>query len=116
MDGEEQVLAANVDTVFLVAGLDSNFNPRRIERALVLAWESRATPVVLLTKPDRCDDPEARRREMEASAPGVPVHVLSPKHGTGCEPLDAYLGRGETLVLARFVGRREVDTRQSSPR
>ena len=103
-DGEEQVLAANVDTVFLVAGLDSNFSPRRIERALVLAWESRARPVVLLTKPDRCDDPEARRVEMEASAPGVPVNVLSPKHGTGVEALEGYLGRGETLVLLGSSG------------
>ena len=68
-----QVLAANVDTVFLVMGLDGDFNPRRIERALVLAWESGADPVVLLNKADLCADVEARRAEIEAVAPGVPV-------------------------------------------
>jgi ribosome biogenesis GTPase len=103
-DGEEQVLAANVDTVFIVVGLDSNFNTRRVERALVLAWESHARPVVLLTKPDRCEDAEARRREIEASAPAVPVHVLSPKHGTGVEALLPYLISGETLVLLGSSG------------
>ena len=56
-----QVLAANVDTVFLVMGLDGDFNPRRIERALVLAWESGALPVVLLNKADLCADLDARR-------------------------------------------------------
>ena len=63
-----QVLAANVDTVFLVMGLDGDFNPRRLERALVLAWESGASPVVLLNKADLADDLAARRAEIERVA------------------------------------------------
>ena len=71
-----QVLAANVDTVFLVMGLDGDFNPRRLERALVLAWESGALPVVLLNKADLADDLAARRAEIERVALGVPVCAL----------------------------------------
>ena len=59
---EEQVVAANIDIVFLVGGLDGDFNPRRIERYLVVAWESGATPVVVLNKADLVDDPAAPRR------------------------------------------------------
>src|SRR4029450_744269 len=52
---EEQIVAANIDTVFLVSGLDGDFNPRRIERYLVVAWESGATPVIVLNKADLID-------------------------------------------------------------
>ena len=55
---EEQVVAANIDVVFLVAGLDHDFNPRRIERYLVVAWESGATPVIVLNKADLVEDPQ----------------------------------------------------------
>src|SRR4029077_19270959 len=71
-----QVLAANVDVVFIVAGLDNDFNLRRIERYLTLGWESGAQPVVLLTKADLCDDVDARVAEVEAIAFGVPVHAV----------------------------------------
>jgi ribosome biogenesis GTPase / thiamine phosphate phosphatase len=101
---EAQVLAANVDTVFLVAGLDGDFNPRRIERALVLAWESGAMPVVLLNKADLAEDLEARREEMEAAAPGVPVHVVSGLRGDGVEALAPYLGLGCTVALLGSSG------------
>ena len=67
-----QVLAANVDTVFLVMGLDADFNPRRLERALVLAWESGAQPVVLLNKADLCDDVDAAPQRGRAGRRGVP--------------------------------------------
>jgi ribosome biogenesis GTPase len=60
--------------------------------------------VVLLSKPDRSDDPEARRLETEALAPGVPVHVVSPKHGSGVDALGRYLVPGETLVLLGSSG------------
>jgi ribosome biogenesis GTPase len=64
-----QVLAANVDTVFLVMGLDGDFNLRRVERALVLAWDSGASPVLVLNKADLCPDVEAKRAEVARVAP-----------------------------------------------
>jgi ribosome biogenesis GTPase / thiamine phosphate phosphatase len=99
-----QVLAANVDTVFLVMGLDGDFNPRRLERALVLAWESGALPVVLLNKADVCDDPDGRRAEIEAVAPGVPVRVIAAKPGEGLEALAPWLVPGHTVALLGSSG------------
>lgn len=101
---EAQVLAANVDTVFLVAGLDGDFSPRRVERALVLAWESGASPVVLLNKADLCAEVDSRRREVEQAAPGVPVHVVSGRRGDGMEALGAYFARGRTVALLGSSG------------
>jgi ribosome biogenesis GTPase / thiamine phosphate phosphatase len=99
-----QVLAANVDTVFLVMGLDRDFNPRRIERALVLAWESGAEPVVLLNKADVASDPVARRLEIERVVGGVPVRVIAAKHGEGLEALAPWLLRGRTVALLGSSG------------
>lgn len=100
----QQVLAANVDTVFLVMGLDRDYNPRRIERALVLAWESGADPVVLLNKADLCAEVEARRAEIEASAPGVAVRVTAAREGWGLEALAPWLERGRTVALLGSSG------------
>jgi ribosome biogenesis GTPase len=100
----QQILAANVDTAFLVMGLDRDYNPRRIERALVLAWESGAEPVILLNKADLCDDVEARRVEIEAAAPGVPVRVIAAKPGEGLETLEPWLRRGRTVALLGSSG------------
>ncbi len=99
-----QVLAANVDTAFLVTGLDRDFNPRRIERALVMAWESGAVPVVLLNKADLCDDPLARRSEIEKVAPGIAVRVVAARSGVGLEQLAPWLVRGRTVVLLGSSG------------
>jgi ribosome biogenesis GTPase len=99
-----QVLAANIDTVFLVAGLDGDFNLRRIERILVLAWESGAEPVILLNKADVCPEAETRRLEVEGVAPGVPVHVIAAKTGRGLEVLAPYLRRGQTVALLGSSG------------
>ena len=99
-----QVLAANVDTVFLVMGLDGDFNLRRIERALVLAWESGADPVVLLNKADVCDDVPGRRAEVEAVAPGVPVRVIAAKPGEGLDSLAPWLVSGRTVALLGSSG------------
>ena len=100
----QQVLAANVDTVFLVMGLDRDYNPRRIERALVLAWESGAQPVVLLNKADLCDEIEGRRAEIEAAAPGVAVRVLAAREGTGLDALSPWLEQGKTVALLGSSG------------
>jgi ribosome biogenesis GTPase len=100
----QQVLAANVDTVFLVMGLDRDYNPRRLERALVLAWESGAAPVVLLNKADLCADVAARQRQTEDVAPGVPVRVVAAKEGRGLDGLRPWLGRGQTVALIGSSG------------
>lgn len=101
---EEQVLAANVDTVFLMCGLDGDFNPRRIERALLLAWESGAAPVVVLNKADVCEDVEARVRDVETVALGVPVIVVSAAEGSGLQALHAWLAPGRTVALLGSSG------------
>lgn len=101
---EEQVVAANVDTVFLVTGLDEDFNPRRVERYLIMAWESGAEPVVVLNKADVTEEAEARREEIERVSPGVPVHLVSAKRGEGVELLRPYLGRGLTVALMGSSG------------
>jgi ribosome biogenesis GTPase / thiamine phosphate phosphatase len=101
---EEQVVAANVDTIFLVSGLDGDFNPRRIERYLTASWDSGAQPVVVLNKLDRCENPEACLLEVEAIAMGVPVHRVSALTGEGCAELTAYLGPGQTVGLLGSSG------------
>ncbi|HEU4378433.1 MAG TPA: GTPase RsgA, partial [Hyphomicrobiaceae bacterium] len=78
-----QVVAANVDVAFLVASLNGDLNARRIERYLATAWESGASPVIVLTKADLCENAAALRVEIEAVAIGVPVHVVSAVTGEG---------------------------------
>jgi ribosome biogenesis GTPase len=97
------VLVANVDTVFLVSGLDADFNVRRLERYLATAWDSGADPVVVLTKLDVNDDPRFVW-EAEAVAMGVPVHAVSNLTGEGVDALDAYLRPGATIVLLGSSG------------
>lgn len=103
---EEQVVAANVDTVFLVSGLDGvrNFSLRRIERYLALAWESGATPVIVLNKIDVCDDVNARVREVEGIAFGVPIHPTSATERLGLDALGQYLTQGQTAALLGSSG------------
>jgi ribosome biogenesis GTPase / thiamine phosphate phosphatase len=101
---EEQVAAANVDVVFIVVGLDSNFSVRRVERYLTLAWDSGALPVVLLNKADLQPDSETRLREVESAAPGTAVHVLSGLLRIGLDDLAPYLTPGRTAVFLGSSG------------
>ncbi len=94
-----QVVAANVDTVFLVTGLDLDFNVRRIERAVLLARESGAEPVVVLSKADLAGDPAARVKDAEKVAPGLSVVAVSVRAGVGTGALSPWLGPGKTVVL-----------------
>jgi ribosome biogenesis GTPase len=101
---EEQVLAANVDVVFLVAGLDGDFNLRRLERYLATAWESGAEPVIVLSKADLCQDVARALTDVEAVALGIPVHVVSGVTGEGVDELRAYLAGNRTVALLGSSG------------
>lgn len=98
---ERQVLAANVDLVFVVAGLDGgrNFTARGVERYVTSVWESGAEPVLVLNKLDACDDPAAFLVEAEEAAPGVPIVLTSALTGDGIPELEAQLAPGRTGVL-----------------
>jgi ribosome biogenesis GTPase / thiamine phosphate phosphatase len=101
---EEQVVAANIDTVFLVTDCGRDFKPRRLERYLTAAWDSGADPVVVLTKADLAENPEETLAEAEAVAFGVPVHAVSSLTGAGLDELDPYFGAGRTVALLGSSG------------
>ncbi len=101
---QEQVVAANVDTVFLVAALGRDLSPRRLERYLTAAWESGARPVVVLTKADLHPDHADDLAEIETVALGVDVHVTSAVTGEGLEALEPYLAPGGTVALLGSSG------------
>lgn len=100
----EQIVAANIDTVFLVSGLDGDFNPRRIERYLVLAWESGANPVILLNKADLCQNLEECLNQVENIALGVPIITISAANSQGLDALKTYLQPGKTVALLGSSG------------
>jgi ribosome biogenesis GTPase len=101
---EEQIVAANIDTVFLVAGLDGDFNPRRIERYLLVASESGASPVIVLNKADLVADAQPLAASVRALAADVPVHVVSCRTPETLVPLREYLGEGRTGALLGSSG------------
>jgi ribosome biogenesis GTPase / thiamine phosphate phosphatase len=101
---EQQVVAANVDTVFLVSALVDDYNLRRVERYLVLAWESGAQPVVVLTKSDLCDDVEGAIAEIVSVAVGVPVHAVSNVTGAGVDELRPYFAGNRTVAALGSSG------------
>ena len=100
----EQLICANLDWVFLVSGLDRDFNLRRIERYLSAVYEGGAQPLVVLNKVDLCPDPEAKIREVQGVAFSVPVICTDALGGTGMEQLDPYLQEGKTAAFAGSSG------------
>ncbi|WP_414859267.1 ribosome small subunit-dependent GTPase A [Paenibacillus haidiansis] len=100
----EQLIAANVDVLLLVAALNHDFNLRRLERYLVMAWNSGASPVILLSKADLCEDPDQYVRETENIAPGVPVIAVSAMEDRGRDRLEALLRPGLTVALTGSSG------------
>ena len=100
----EQVLAANLDTVFMVTSCNEDFSQRRIERYLTMIWESGARPVVLLNKTDLVDDPAALAVEAEAVALGVPVVGICAKQEGGLAALEPFLEPGKTIALIGSSG------------
>jgi ribosome biogenesis GTPase len=102
---EEQIVATNVDTVFLVNSLNEDLNVRRMERYLLLAWESGANPVIVLSKADLCQNLESKLSEVEAiSMGGVPVIAISAETMSGFEKLEPFLQPGQTIALLGSSG------------
>jgi len=100
----EQVIAANVDVLFVVSGLDGDFSSRRLERYLLLAWESGAKPVIVLNKADVCIDVAEAAWSVSALASGAPVVLISALTGWGMAALEAHLQPGLTTALAGSSG------------
>ena len=101
---ERQIVASNIDTVFLITSLNEDFNPRRIERYLIVAWESGARPIIILSKSDLCDETEARIREIRAVVGEVPIHAVSVIRREGLDELAQYLKHGQTVALLGSSG------------
>jgi ribosome biogenesis GTPase len=99
-----QVVAANIDTVFVVAPLVGRTRPRLLQRCLALAWESGATPVVLLTKSDLATDVDERVLAAQAEAVGADVHAVSAVTGSGLDQLGRYLVTGQTIAMIGSSG------------
>ena len=101
---QEQVVAANFDHVFIINSLNRDFNLRRLERYLTMAWESGAGPVIVMSKKDLCSEAAERIREVEAIAFGVPVHAVSAVTGEGMDEIRGYLKPGRTVVFLGSSG------------
>ncbi|MDM5432988.1 ribosome small subunit-dependent GTPase A [Bacillus hominis] len=101
---EEQIIAANVDYLFLVNALNHDFNVRRMERYLLLAYESGAMPVIVLTKSSLCEDVEQKIAETEAVAIGVPIFVVDSLVYVGIESLQQFVSPGKTIALVGSSG------------
>jgi ribosome biogenesis GTPase / thiamine phosphate phosphatase len=100
----EQVVAANVDTIFVVTALPHDLNTRRLERYLAMVWDGGAVPVVLINKADLSDDPEAASRSVAARLPFVDVVVVSALHARGLDALAPYLQPAKTVALVGSSG------------
>ena len=121
-DGAVQVLAANVDTVFVVHPIAEAPNLRRVERELSLAWDSGAVPVVVLTKADLSVDPDAARVAIESIALGVDILAINALAGASVAPLLEYMsghrtavllgpsGAGKSTIANALLGRQQQDT------
>ena len=101
---DEQIMASNVDIALLVAGLDNDFNLRRIERYLAVAWSSEVTPIVVLNKSDLADDVDGRLVAVDAIAPGVTTIAVSARTGAGLDELRAHLPPGTTAAILGSSG------------
>ena len=101
---KEQIVASNVDTVFIMQSLNNDFNMRRLERYLISVWESGAVPVVVLTKSDLCEDVDMMMSEVFAVAAGADIYAISSITGDGLDALRPYLKKGKTIALLGSSG------------
>ena len=119
---DEQVVASNIDTVFIVSSLDKDFNLHRIERYLLLSWTSGALPVLILNKSDVCKNIEKKVEDLQVIAMGAPIHVMSAKDNSGLDALRQYVtpgstcsflgssGVGKSTIINELVGYEKFDT------
>ncbi|WP_409251084.1 ribosome small subunit-dependent GTPase A [Bacillus sp. SCS-153A] len=103
-EAEEQIIAANIDYLFIVSSLNGDLNLNRLERYLLLCWESGASPVIILSKMDLCENLQERISEVEAIAMGVPVLPVSSLEHSGLDQLHSYLSNGKTVALVGSSG------------
>ena len=101
---EQQVIAANIDTVFICMSLNADFNLRRMERYLTIAWDSNAKPVIVLTKSDLCEDLAGKLRDLESVSLGVDTVVCSSISEDGYEEVNQFLESGKTIALIGSSG------------
>src|SRR5215213_2503676 len=101
---EEQIVGANIDTVFLVTSLNQDFSLRRIERYLVTAWESGANPIIILSKADLCDRLSDAINDVQTIARGVPIYAISVVTGYGLQDTAQYFKHGQTVALLGSSG------------
>jgi len=101
---EQQIVGANIDTVFLLTSLNQDFSLRRIERYLIMAWESGANPIIILSKSDLCDRVADAIDEVQAVARGVPIYAVSIVTGCGLQDIAQYFKRGHTVALLGSSG------------
>ena len=98
---DTQVVAANIDYIFICMALNNDFNINRLERYIAVAWDSMATPVIVLTKSDLCEDIDERLREVKEAAIGIDILVTSSLNGNGYEKVKEYIKSGTTIA---FIG------------
>ncbi|SEB00141.1 ribosome biogenesis GTPase [Thalassobacillus cyri] len=101
---QEQVMAANIDDVWIVSSMDQDFNLRRIERYLMQVYESGAVPIIVLTKADLASDPDRQTAEVEQIAPGVSVYPVDTLQGVGFDSLIEKFTPGMTIALIGSSG------------
>jgi len=101
---EEQIIAANIDTVFLVSSVDQDFNIRRFERYLVMINEIDAKPVIILNKIDKCNDLDRYISDAKKISQGIPIIAISAKDGTNIEDIKRFIKPGKTIVLIGSSG------------
>lgn len=103
-DARMQLIAANVDVLFITSSCNADFNPARIERYLALAHDAGCFAVLVLTKADQCDDPRVITREAERLAPALPVLAVNALNPEGIAQLESWLPRGQTAALVGSSG------------
>lgn len=103
-ESKNQLIAANIDTLFLVSGLDGDLNVNRIQRYLTLGGNSGAQPVIVLNKSDLCENLPKAVGEVESIAPNIPIHALSAISENGLECIRPYVQPGQTIALLGSSG------------